>query len=35
MSFWRDILPEHDDEEGRYFWTIGIGRKGYYSESIK
>jgi|SRR5215831_7105832 len=35
LSLWRDILPEDDDEEGRYFWTIGIGRKGYYSESIK
>ena len=35
LSLWRDILPEDDDEEGRYFWTIGIGRKGYYSEHIK
>ena len=35
LSVWRDILPEDGYEEGRYFWTIGIGRKGYYSESIK
>jgi len=31
LSLWRPVLPE-DDEAGRYFSTIGIGRKGYYDE---
>jgi len=32
LSLWRPVLPEYEgDEEGRYFSTIGIGEKGYYS----
>ena len=34
LSLWRPTIPESDDdEEGRYFQTIGIGRRGYYSDS--
>jgi len=33
LSFWRPTLPENEnDEEGRYFETVGIGIKGYYTE---
>jgi hypothetical protein len=32
LSLWRPVIPESiDDENGKYFSTIGIGRKGYYS----
>jgi hypothetical protein len=31
LSLWRPAISE-DEEEGRYFSTIGIGRKGYYSD---
>ena len=32
LSFWRPTLPEHDlDEDGKYFETVGVGVKGYYS----
>lgn len=39
LSLWRDCLPELDENEneipesddGKYFWTIGIGIKGYYA----
>lgn len=31
LSFWRPTIPENeDDEDGKYFETIGIGIKGYY-----
>jgi hypothetical protein len=31
LSLWRQCVPESArDKEGRYFDTIGIGRKGYY-----
>jgi hypothetical protein len=38
LAVWRQIVPEIDEEkesvpdshEGKYFWTIGIGIKGYY-----
>ena len=34
LSLWRPVIPEsQNDEDGRYFSTIGIGRKGYYSNS--
>lgn len=35
LSLWRPTIPEPDqaeqDNEGRYFMTIGIGRIGYFS----
>ena len=32
LSFWRPIIPENEfDSEGKYFETVGIGIKGYYS----
>ncbi len=39
LAVWRGIIPELDEEneeipetdEGKYFWTIGIGIKGYYN----
>lgn len=38
LAVWRGVIPvgdEHteeipDSDEGKYFWTIGIGIKGYY-----
>jgi hypothetical protein len=31
LSLWRPTIPESDaDTEGRYFSTIGIGKRGYY-----
>ena len=38
LAVWRQIIPEQDEQmeeipetdEGKYFWTIGIGIKGYY-----
>ncbi|MCX2743341.1 hypothetical protein OO013_05660 [Mangrovivirga sp. M17] len=38
LSLWRQVIPElneetdeiPDSDEGKYFWTIGIGIKGYY-----
>lgn len=34
LSVWRPVIPEsQNDEGGRYFSTIGIGRKGYYTNS--
>ena len=31
LSLWRPTIPESaTDNDGRYFSTIGIGRKGYY-----
>ena len=32
LSLWRPVLPK-DDESGRFFSTIGIGRKGYYNDA--
>ena len=40
LAVWRQVIPELDEEkeeipdydEGKYFWTIGIGTKGYYKE---
>lgn len=32
VGLWRQVLPEgDDDEEGRYFDTVGVGKKGYYT----
>jgi len=32
LSFWRSVLPENEsDKEGKYFETVSIGVKGYYS----
>ena len=41
LSVWRQFVPEQDEhnqevleaDEGKYFWTIAIGKKGYYSAS--
>ena len=31
LSLWRPTIPESDtDTDGRYFSTIGIGKRGYY-----
>lgn len=38
LAVWRQVIPEMDEQteeipesdEGKYFWTIGIGIKGYY-----
>ena len=36
LSVWRPTVPEDEnDEEGRFFSTIGIGTKGYYSSRIR
>lgn len=40
LAIWRQVIPEMDEEheeipdfdEGKYFWTIGIGIKGYYKK---
>jgi hypothetical protein len=33
LALWRPVVPENDDEnDGRYFSTIGIGIHGYFSE---
>lgn len=40
LAVWRQVVPEQDEEkgevpdtdEGKYFWTIGIGMKGYYKK---
>jgi len=34
LSLWRPNIPEDDEEEGKYFSTIGIGVQGYYSATI-
>ncbi len=32
LSFWRHVLPENEnDEEGKFFETVGIGVKGYHT----
>lgn len=32
LSFWRPTIPEDEnDEDGKYFLTVGIGKKGYFS----
>jgi hypothetical protein len=32
LSVWRSTMPEDgEDEEGRFFMTIGVGKSGYYS----
>ena len=39
LAFWRQAIPEVDEEseevpendEGKYFWVVGIGIKGYYA----
>jgi hypothetical protein len=34
MSLWRPIKPKSlEDEEGKYFSTIGVGVAGYYSQN--
>lgn len=38
LAVWRPVLPEKDElkneipeaDEGKYFWTVAIGNKGYY-----
>lgn len=33
LSFWRQVVPEHEnDEDGRYFDSVAIGRSGYLEE---
>lgn len=40
LAVWRPVIPEldeenediHETDEGKYFWTIGIGIKGYYKK---
>ena len=33
LALWRPVVPENgDDNDGRYFSIIGIGRHGYFSE---
>ncbi len=33
LAVWRPVLPEDDDDpEGRYFATIAVGRRGYFSQ---
>ncbi len=33
LSFWRPTIPTtENDEDGKYFKTIGIGNKGYFCE---
>lgn len=40
LSVWRQVIPDCDEQrqevpesdQGKYFWTIGIGSKGYYSK---
>ncbi|MEH6471208.1 MAG: hypothetical protein V7752_08160 [Halopseudomonas sp.] len=35
VGFWRPTQPDEDDpEDGKYFESVGLGCKGYYSESI-
>lgn len=36
LAVWRPFMPEtDDDEEARYFSTIGVGSEGYYSGAAK
>jgi hypothetical protein len=36
LSLWRPAMPEDEqDPEGQYFSTIGIGKRGYYSERLR
>jgi len=31
LSLWRPMIPESDtNSNGRYFYTIGIGKRGYH-----
>ena len=40
LAVWRQVIPELDEtkeiisdsDEGKYFWTIAIGKKGYYKK---
>jgi hypothetical protein len=40
LAVWRQVTPEQDEnkhqipesDDGKYFWTIGIGVKGYYKK---
>lgn len=40
LAVWRQVIPKQDEQieeipesdEGKYFWTIGIGIKGYYKK---
>ncbi|MCG8387588.1 MAG: hypothetical protein MJA30_18705, partial [Cytophagales bacterium] len=40
LAVWRQVIPGQDEQtgeilepdEGKYFWTIGIGIKGYYKK---
>jgi hypothetical protein len=35
MSLWRPVMPQSaNDPEGRFFSTIGVGTKGYYSKGF-
>jgi hypothetical protein len=36
LSFWRPVFPEDEhDEDGKYFITVGIGTKGYYTDKLQ
>ncbi len=36
LSLWRPNIPENEEEEdGKYFSTIGIGVRGYYSATTQ
>lgn len=36
LSLWRPVVPESNMEnQGRYFSTIGVGRKGYFDDVTK
>ncbi|HYW13183.1 MAG TPA: hypothetical protein VE871_14580 [Longimicrobium sp.] len=30
LSVWRSVVPDDDDDEGRRFMTIGVGKPGYF-----
>jgi hypothetical protein len=31
LSFWRPVIPKgENDQDGKYFSTVGVGKKGYY-----
>jgi hypothetical protein len=40
LAVWRQVIPQEDEnknmisqsDDGKYFWTIGIGVKGYYEK---
>jgi len=33
LSVWRSTMPEgQEDDEGRFFRSVGVGRAGYYAK---